>query len=489
MAHVSDFTQEEDKIVLDLINAENGTSFSVDDINISNLQIISGANVSVRLTPSEGTGYGGNQTVVYNRISIQEFLDLYYPESIVLPLGDAQLISDFLPEINAGLGTNIKANQIVDGPIGEWEGTPNETKNVDLFMTQTNLIYHGKGVLVIDGNDIPLSAVVTETVLSGLNMPTIGLQFSVENRTAKHFRLLIDRAQNFGGGNENNNIIRTFAGLSQLNLLDENGSNLSPLADVVTSDSSIRANAGSKWDTRGVFSPYDIHAAGETGWLSNQTPGNQIWISFTLKDLVKVDRFQLMSRTDVNDAPVSFRFQVSEDGETWFTCKEFKEIAPWISGSQLREFNFDEELPWDHGFAKAKMVRIRFDENQSSNRIQIGEVVLIDQYNYKVGFSANTVATASVADPGFGPERVLDGDFGTVWRTPVGAFIGSTLTLTMDEVRAIRRIMLRCSATPAHAPKKMAITYSLDGVNWSAEKLYSNIAPWTAQGAQYFNIL
>lgn len=177
MSHVSDFTQSEEKIVYDLINADNESNFTSAEISLGAAVPIDGK-VRMTLTGVPGSGYGSTVDVQYTRIKIQEFLDLRYPEGLTLQQGDSLTYGDLLPEINAALGTAIPVDSIVNVEIGAWEGVPNEIRDLILTIKPSSRVYQGQGTFKLDGNDIPLVDVLTVHILSGLNLPRNKIQLS-----------------------------------------------------------------------------------------------------------------------------------------------------------------------------------------------------------------------------------------------------------------------------------------------------------------------
>lgn len=174
MDHISDFTKDEEQIILDLINFDNATFFTKEMITLGDPRN-NGATTDLTVTPVLGTGYGGTVDVTYRRLQIQSFMDLYFPGGITLQQGDAVNISDLLGDINTALGIAIPADAIVDEPIGAWEGLPNEIKDLKLTMKPTNRVYIGSGNFKLDGDDITLSSVITQKILTGLNLPAMGV--------------------------------------------------------------------------------------------------------------------------------------------------------------------------------------------------------------------------------------------------------------------------------------------------------------------------
>lgn len=174
MDHVSDYTKDEEQIILDLINHDNQTLFSKAELSIGPARQ-NGMSVDVLLTPVAGSGYGTPMDVSYRRVNIQDFMDLYFEDGLTLQQGDAETMADLLDEVNTALGTAIPLSSIVDDPIGAWEGTPNEIKNLNFTIKTTSRVYQGVGIIKLDGNDIPLASVISTKLLTGLNLPPMGV--------------------------------------------------------------------------------------------------------------------------------------------------------------------------------------------------------------------------------------------------------------------------------------------------------------------------
>lgn len=177
MPHVSDFTQDQDKIIYDLINHDNETNFTPAEVMLGAIRQ-SGNRVAMTLSGVPGSGYGSTVDVNYTRIKIQDFFDLMFPQGLTLQEGNHTRISDLLPQINAGLGTAITADAINDAPFAPWEGTPNETQTLTLVIRPSHKVYEGQVQLTLDGNDIPLSDVIAVTILDGLNLPQAKVELS-----------------------------------------------------------------------------------------------------------------------------------------------------------------------------------------------------------------------------------------------------------------------------------------------------------------------
>lgn len=173
MPHVSDFTQSQDKIILDLINDTNDSELTLAQVDLSDPVPQEDEQVQVTVTPKEGSGYTGSVNVFYNRLNFMDFSMIFFPAGLTIQLGEATMISDLLPQINAAFGVALSADDIVDGPITGWSGEPNEILPVPIEIQPTSLVYYLGTYVMVDGNDIPLSSVITSTILSGMSMPVI----------------------------------------------------------------------------------------------------------------------------------------------------------------------------------------------------------------------------------------------------------------------------------------------------------------------------
>lgn len=176
MSHVSNFTQAGDKIVLDLINEDNSSSLALSVVSVAQSATVPTTKNSMAVvTALPGSGYSGSVEVEYNRLDIQDFVDLYYPEGLILPQGDAEALSDFLDEINAALAINLILDvDVAEQQLAPWPGIPNDTQVVTADILAGSLVYIGTLSFTVDDNEIPLSSVITTTVLDGLNLPVVG---------------------------------------------------------------------------------------------------------------------------------------------------------------------------------------------------------------------------------------------------------------------------------------------------------------------------
>lgn len=174
MPHVSDFTQAGNKIVLDLINDVNTSSLTLNDVSV---ELASSGeptlhNTLATVTALPGSGYLGARNVEYNRLDIQDFVDLFYPEGLTVSAGDATHVSHLIPDVEAGLGISLEKNRdYTDFPLTPWTGEPNEFQMVTVPMLAQSLVYIGTLAFKVDADDIQLEDIISSHILNGLNLP------------------------------------------------------------------------------------------------------------------------------------------------------------------------------------------------------------------------------------------------------------------------------------------------------------------------------
>lgn len=175
--HVSDFSKAAKDIVVDLINHDNvDANLTPELLDFGLPTLATGetppANTDLEVTAAEGSGYVGSVVVQYNRLQLQDFVGARGIDGgLRLPVGDATRFAALIPEINVALGINLTEDDYVDGDIGEWEGVPNETKEINIVVNADSLVFLGSLTLTLTAEDIPLNSVITSVLLSGLNLP------------------------------------------------------------------------------------------------------------------------------------------------------------------------------------------------------------------------------------------------------------------------------------------------------------------------------
>lgn len=104
----------------------------------------------------------------YTRLPLSEFVD---PASgiPVFNKGDAQVLSELLPQINEALKINLTPEKIFDQQLPAFEPEDNEFYvDIQLKVRPTSLVYLDAIAIRIVGPLIPLPSVITELTLPGL---------------------------------------------------------------------------------------------------------------------------------------------------------------------------------------------------------------------------------------------------------------------------------------------------------------------------------
>lgn len=168
MAFVSDFTKEDKQIIIDLVNAKvPGLALTPELVTfgLPTVQAVNGRNTKLTITAVPGSGYKNFKDLEYNRVDLAVIPGARSKE---FPAGDAELISELIPEINAAYGLNLSANDFVDGPLPVFVGEPNEKKDFVLTANADSLVYRGTLTLTLVAEDLDLAVLISDPVLDGL---------------------------------------------------------------------------------------------------------------------------------------------------------------------------------------------------------------------------------------------------------------------------------------------------------------------------------
>lgn len=166
---MTDLTKAPKEIVVGLINAANGTNVPAELLDAGTPSVTVGArNTTLTMTAAAGSGYSGSVDFTYNRLHLQTDILDASGKTAEFALGDATTKADFIVELNALLEINLTPDDFEDGPLPDFDGTPNEVKAVQLVAKEDSLCYIGSLTFNVKGEDIPLSSIFTVTELTGL---------------------------------------------------------------------------------------------------------------------------------------------------------------------------------------------------------------------------------------------------------------------------------------------------------------------------------
>lgn len=163
---VIDYTQLPNQIILDLINADNGTAFTPSMLMFGLPTVMpdgSLRNTQLKASAIPESGLRGDATFYYNRIDINTRIADGVSKQFYI--GTALTWKDLIPQINFRFGINLTIDDFIDGALN----IPNDqTQDAVLQIAATSLVYLGQLTLSLIGassSGIPLSSVITDTYL------------------------------------------------------------------------------------------------------------------------------------------------------------------------------------------------------------------------------------------------------------------------------------------------------------------------------------
>lgn len=145
-AHVSDFKNDSTGIVLDLINEQNGTSLTREQLSFSDPIAGDGKSTDLVVTALRGSGFRGTFPVTYNRVELTEVPHLADDETLE---ADVSKYSDVLTFINGKFGVNVGVTDVtingvdlsVEDPVVD--GQFDETNIYDIVSKVKSLVWLG----------------------------------------------------------------------------------------------------------------------------------------------------------------------------------------------------------------------------------------------------------------------------------------------------------------------------------------------------------
>jgi hypothetical protein len=173
-AHVSDFKKSSLDIVLDLINEQNGTSFTHNHMGFSDPIPGEGKTTSLVVTAKVGSGYRGSYGFNYNRVPLTEVPDL--AEEVTHEV-DIAKYSDILGFINAKFGVNVGLEDVTVNGVDLTEDDPayssefDEVNSFAIAAKGKSLVWLGSTNLSLTRVRQDLSAVWANNTLDGLYPP------------------------------------------------------------------------------------------------------------------------------------------------------------------------------------------------------------------------------------------------------------------------------------------------------------------------------
>ncbi len=167
-AHVSNFKQTNEKIILDLLNEQNGASLPDSAVTFGTPTELVAGEIGTELVvaAASGSGYKGSVTVGYSRVPLS-FMRTY--ESVLVLETEAKTAHGLIDALNTAFGIQLTVDDLVDSALPAVE--PNVVVDATISATATSLVWHGPVTLRITTPLVGLSTVLTVTELDGLYSP------------------------------------------------------------------------------------------------------------------------------------------------------------------------------------------------------------------------------------------------------------------------------------------------------------------------------
>lgn len=157
-----------EELVVNLINADNGTDFCKDRLLFGLPVVVRNAkhNTKITVNPSTKNHLSGSTTVRYNRIDIST---VAIGKSTLFQIDAETKLSDLIPAINLRYKLKLTTADYLDITLPVVLNVPNDTATVDLVVPNTSLVFVNKLTLTIErAMDVALGSVITSPLLHGL---------------------------------------------------------------------------------------------------------------------------------------------------------------------------------------------------------------------------------------------------------------------------------------------------------------------------------
>lgn len=163
--HVTDYNQNAEQIVLDLVNADNnlvgGAALTLSQVTLGTPTVLGSGprNTSVVVTAIPGQGRQGSVGVTYNRVDIADVVDDPVFDGVGL-----STLAELIPAINARFGVLLESGDYTPQTFPGGEVDPGDADfTVELAIVAANLVFHGTvDITVTSSGGIPADARLLE---------------------------------------------------------------------------------------------------------------------------------------------------------------------------------------------------------------------------------------------------------------------------------------------------------------------------------------
>jgi hypothetical protein len=162
-----DYTKKPEDLVTELINVDNGTSLSSNQIVFGIPELSEGThNSKVVVSAAEDSYFTGSVQLSYNRVDIG---DIPNGRSTVFLTTTEQYISDLIAAIDERYNLKLTPLDYVNALLPTIGNVPNEEDSFDLVAANTSLVFINKLTLQIErAGGLLLSNVLRNILLNGL---------------------------------------------------------------------------------------------------------------------------------------------------------------------------------------------------------------------------------------------------------------------------------------------------------------------------------
>jgi hypothetical protein len=143
-----DFTKAPEQLVIDMINNDNGTTLTTDQLTFGIPELSNGKhNSKVLVRATENSKLKGSALIQYNRIDIGKIPN---GRSTIFPVTTEIKLSDLVPVINIAYDLRLTPADYIDIALPSFSNIPNEKLTVDLVAANTSLIFINKLTLTVE---------------------------------------------------------------------------------------------------------------------------------------------------------------------------------------------------------------------------------------------------------------------------------------------------------------------------------------------------
>lgn len=264
----------------------------------------------------------------------------------------------------------------------------------------------------------------------------------------------------------------TLVNVAELKFYDASNTQIATTSGSATASSSFTGSAN-------AMAPNAFDGNVSSVWSSFS--GAPQWVGCQFTSPVDVASFSITCGTgsQINNSPIDFQLQYSDDGSTWTTLYSYLGVS-WASANQVQTFTAANAAPSSIGITW----RLLITATQSSGLASVAEWKLYDDsLNLITPSRFAAFASSSVDGTGAG-FNAFDGSGATAWKTYGSAPSTGSPQWLAYRFPTAQRIGRFCitneNANLQNSPTSVALQYSYDESSWTTVGTYT--FTWTATG-------